>query len=150
MYGGDGPPPQPKTFTMSLEKHILTVFSPMAFASDYGVRGMQNMVRVAPLTIDGSAFVSIEVELPQTHLSIVECDEGYVMCGALDIGLLREKLASRKVVAARAVGVNSLQALLDGRVDSCTQAAESLGIEPGMSIREALLRMKRSGCESVL
>lgn len=102
------------------------------------------MVRVTPIVVDGYTFVAIEVELPQTHLSIVECNEGYVMCGALDIQLLRDKLAKRNVVAARAVGVKTLSELLDGTVESCTQGAEALGIQPGMPIRSALVKMKQS------
>lgn len=101
------------------------------------------MVRVAPLELDGYTFVSVQVELPQTHLVMVQCEEGYVMCGALDIQLLREKLSHRNIVAARAVGVKNLSELLDGTVESCTQAAEQLGISPGMPIRDALLAMKQ-------
>lgn len=107
------------------------------------------MIRIAPLTIDGVTFVSTEIELPQTHLSIIQCDEGYVMCGALDIQLLRDKLAQRNVVAARAVGVKTLDDLLNGKVESCTQAAEGLGVHPGMPIRTALLLMKQQKAAAV-
>ncbi|WP_067932056.1 YunC family protein [Alicyclobacillus kakegawensis] len=102
------------------------------------------MIHVAPLFLDDCAFIQIEVQLPKTNLLVIQCEQGYVMCGALDIRLLRERLASRNIVAARAIGVRTLDELLHGQVESCTQAAESLGITAGMPIREALLRMHRA------
>ncbi|MCF8565375.1 DUF1805 domain-containing protein [Alicyclobacillus tolerans] len=102
------------------------------------------MIEVHPLTIEDYPFVAIEVRLPKTNLLVIQSDTGYVMCGALDVTLLREKLASRHIVAARAVGVKTLDDLLNGTVESCTQAAEELGIQPGMPIREALVLMKQS------
>ncbi|MCL6548131.1 MAG: DUF1805 domain-containing protein [Alicyclobacillus sp.] len=100
------------------------------------------MIEVKPIRVDNEAFVAITVRLPKTNLLAVCSESGYVMCGALDVGLLREKLADRGIIAARAVGVRTLDDLLTGTVESCTQAAEAIGIRPGMPIREALLRMK--------
>ncbi|MDQ0189001.1 DUF1805 domain-containing protein [Alicyclobacillus cycloheptanicus] len=100
------------------------------------------MVHVQPIWIDHELFLGTEVQLPKTTLLVIQSDTGYVMCGALDVQLLREKLASRNILAARATGVRNLQELLDGTVESCTQAAEALGIEAGTPIREALLRMR--------
>lgn len=64
------------------------------------------------------------------------------MCGALDIDLLRTQLANRGIIAARAVGVRTIDDLLGGTVESCTQPAELLGIRSGMPIRDALVLMK--------
>jgi uncharacterized protein YunC (DUF1805 family) len=100
---------------------------------------------VTPIQIDGHTFVATEVRLPKTNLLVVHCHTGYVMCGALDVELLRTKLASRGIIAARAVGVKTMDELIDGQVESCTQAAEELGITIGMPITEALLRMVGSG-----
>lgn len=66
------------------------------------------------------------------------------MCGALDVELLRTKLASRGILAARAVGVKTMEELLAGTVESCTQEAEARGIHEGMPIQEALIRMVSS------
>ncbi|MBX6353353.1 MAG: DUF1805 domain-containing protein [Thermoflavifilum sp.] len=100
------------------------------------------MIELKPIWIDGEPFTAVEVALPKTHLMAITCDTGYVMCGALDVSLLRTRLADRGIVAARAVGVRTLDELLNGTVESCTQAAEALGIRPGMPVREALKRMK--------
>jgi uncharacterized protein YunC (DUF1805 family) len=101
------------------------------------------MVKVEPLWIDEYPVVAIEVHLPKTNLLVLTTDSGYVMCGALDVQLLRDKLSGRGVLAARAVGVKTMDELVNGTVESCTQAGENIGIVPGMSIKEALLRMLR-------
>ncbi|MDP9727497.1 YunC family protein [Alicyclobacillus tolerans] len=99
------------------------------------------MVRLYPIQIDEQIFTAVEVHLPKTTLLSISNEVGYVMCGALDVELLRTRLAAREIVAARAVGVKTIEELLMGQVESCTQSAEALGIFPGMSIREALQRM---------
>jgi uncharacterized protein YunC (DUF1805 family) len=101
-------------------------------------------VEVQPVWVDEEPFIAVQVRLPKTNLLAICCNTGYAMCGALDVTLLREQLADRGIVAVRAVGVRTLQELLDGQVESCTQAAEALGIHQGMPIREALLRMRRA------
>lgn len=102
------------------------------------------MMKVTPIVIEGYTFIGTEVNLPKTNLLCISSETGYVMCGALDTTLLREKLSSRDIIAARAVGVRTMEELLNGEVESCTQAAERLGICPGMSIRETLLRIKHA------
>ena len=44
------------------------------------------------------------MNLPKTTLLTISNEHGYIMCGALDVGLLNEKLADRKIIAGRAVG----------------------------------------------
>ncbi|MBX5436022.1 MAG: DUF1805 domain-containing protein [Alicyclobacillaceae bacterium] len=100
------------------------------------------MIEVQPIHVDGETFLGICVRLPKTNLLAICSDSGYAMCGALDVQLLRDKLADRGIIAMRAVGVRTLEELLNGTVDTCTQAAESLGIQPGMPVREALLRIR--------
>lgn len=99
------------------------------------------MIRVEPYTLGTDTVMAIEVQLPKTTLLVLQTKTGYVMCGALDVGLLREKLASRGIIGARAVGVRTMDDLWNGNIESCTQAAEALGIEPGMSVQDALKRM---------
>lgn len=99
------------------------------------------MVVLKPLDLDGLQAIGVEVELPKTRLIAVAAGNGYIMCGALDIALLNERLAHRGIVAARAVGVRSIDDLLNARIESCTVAAASLGVHPGLSGREALKLM---------
>lgn len=99
------------------------------------------MVEVKPIEIEGHTVIGVHVALPKTNLLSISTDRGYIMCGALDVGLLNEKLADRGIIAARAVGVRSLEDLLNFPLESVTVKARELGIVPGMTGREALLKM---------
>lgn len=99
------------------------------------------MVHLEPINIEGHTFLSVSVVLPKTNLLVVTTDKGYIMCGALDVGLLNEKLKDRKVIAGRAVGVKTIEQLLDAPLESVTYEAETLGIQKGTTGREALLKM---------
>ncbi|MGX1901594.1 YunC family protein [Thermolongibacillus altinsuensis] len=100
------------------------------------------MIHMTPLLIDGESFTAISVQLPKTTLLAVTSEKGYIMCGALDVALLNEKLKDRGIVAARAIGVRTIDQLLEAPLESVTVAAEQLGIYPGMKGKDALLRMK--------
>lgn len=99
------------------------------------------MVEIKPIVIEGHPFIGVVVQLPKTNLISISNDKGYIMCGALDVGLLNERLADRKIIAGRATGVRSLEDLLESPLERVTRQAEKLGIVPGMKGRDALLRM---------
>lgn len=96
---------------------------------------------MSPIELNGHTFLSISVRLPKTNLLVVTSDKGYIMCGALDVALLNEKLKDRKVIAGRAVGVKTIEQLLEAPLESVTIEAENLGITAGMSGKEALGKM---------
>ncbi|OLS34604.1 YunC family protein [Bacillus sp. MRMR6] len=99
------------------------------------------MIELSPVEINGHTFLAVTVLLPKTTLLTVSSDKGYIMCGALDVGLLNEKLKDRKIVAARAVGVKTIEQLLNSPMESVTLEAEALGITKGMIGKDALLKM---------
>lgn len=99
------------------------------------------MVDVFPITIEDKTFIGISVQLPKTNLIVVKNEIGYIMCGALDVALLNERLKDRKIIAGRAVGVKTIQQLLDAPLESVTAEAENFGIHVGMIGKEALLKM---------
>jgi uncharacterized protein YunC (DUF1805 family) len=99
------------------------------------------MVKMIPIRYEGVEATAIEVSLPKTTLITVSTEKGYIMCGALDVGLLNEKLKDRLIIAGRAVGVKTIEQLLEAPLESVTYEAEELGIVPGMTGREALKRM---------
>ncbi|RFU67223.1 YunC family protein [Bacillus sp. V59.32b] len=99
------------------------------------------MINVTPIIIQGKTFLSISVTLPKTNLLVVTSDSGYIMCGALDVGLLNERLKDRNIIAGRAVGVKTIDELLNAPLESVTLAAEQIGISKGLIGREALLIM---------
>ncbi|TCP19131.1 uncharacterized protein YunC (DUF1805 family) [Scopulibacillus darangshiensis] len=99
------------------------------------------MVELEPVFIDGAAFTAVTVKLPKTNLMAVFNDKGYIMCGALDVALLNDKLADRKIIAGRATGVRTIEQLLEAPLESVTVEAETLGIHKGTTGRDALLKM---------
>ncbi|WP_017756319.1 YunC family protein [Calidifontibacillus oryziterrae] len=99
------------------------------------------MIKMEPIKINDQQFTAITVALPKTNLLAVACDNGYIMCGALDIGLLNEKLKDRGIIAGRAVGVRTIEQLLEAPLESVTIEAEKHGITAGMIGKEAMLKM---------
>ncbi|MFC4799907.1 YunC family protein [Neobacillus sp. GCM10023253] len=99
------------------------------------------MIDLSPIEIDGHTFLAVSVLLPKTTLLAVTSDKGYIMCGALDVGLLNDKLKDRNIIAGRAVGVRTIDQLLNAPLESVTIGAEELGISKGMIGKDALLKM---------
>ncbi|PLS18080.1 DUF1805 domain-containing protein [Bacillus sp. M6-12] len=99
------------------------------------------MVTIEPIVVNGYTFIGVSVQLPKTNLLSISSEKGYIMCGALDVALLNEKLSSREIIAGRAVGVRTLGELLEAPLESVTTYAEKLGITKGMIGKDALLKM---------
>lgn len=99
------------------------------------------MINVEPLSVGNKTVLGIEVKLPKTTLLAIKTDKGYIMCGALDIQLLNDKLADRKIIAGRAVGVRTLADLMEAPLESVTIEAMEHGIEVGMKGKDALAKM---------
>jgi uncharacterized protein YunC (DUF1805 family) len=96
---------------------------------------------MTPIVIDNHQFTAITVNLPKTNFMAVTNENGYIMCGALDVALLNEKLKERGIIAGRAVGVRTIEQLLDAPLESITIEAENRGITVGMKGKDALLKM---------
>lgn len=100
------------------------------------------MITVNPLEVEGLFFTAIRVELPKTNLLMIANEVGYIMCAALDVDVLNEKLAEREVIAGRAEGVRTIDDLLYAPLKKITHAAaHQYGWEEGMVGKEALLRI---------
>lgn len=99
------------------------------------------MVQLSPVQVDGGMATAITVHLPKTTLIAVTTPRGYIMCGALDVDLLNTRLAERGIVAGRALGVRTVDDLLEAPLVDVTDAARTLGIAPGMKGRDAVSLM---------
>jgi uncharacterized protein YunC (DUF1805 family) len=100
------------------------------------------MMRMVPFTLEnGETVLGVEVKLPKTTLLAIMTDKGYIMCGALDVTLLNERLKDREILAGRAVGVRTLEELMAAPLESVTHTAEANGIIVGMKGSEALQLM---------
>lgn len=97
------------------------------------------MIKMIPFQLPSGTFVNaVEVNLPKTNLLAIFTDYGYIMCGALDVALLNERLAARQILAGRAVGVKTLDELFYAPLESVTTEALARGIKPGMLGYKAL------------
>lgn len=101
----------------------------------------ESMVTMTPIMIDGHQFTAITVKLPKTNFMAITTEKGYIMCGALDVALLNEKLKDRGIIAGRAVGVRTIEQLLEAPLESVTYEAENLGIKAGTIGKDALIKM---------
>jgi uncharacterized protein YunC (DUF1805 family) len=94
-----------------------------------------------PIPLGDRYVLGIEVKLPKTNLVIITTNKGYIMCGALDVELLNTRLKDREIIAARAIGVRTLDDLLQAPLSDVTIEAEKLGIRSGMKGEDALKLM---------
>ena len=101
------------------------------------------MITVNPIEIEGMQFTAVSVELPKTTLLTISNEVGYIMCAALDVDIFNEipKLMERKVIAGRAIGVRTIEQLLEAPLEKITDASKEYGWSEGMTGREALLRI---------
>lgn len=99
------------------------------------------MIDVQPINVDGNLYQGVSVTLPKTTLLVITGKSGYIMCGALDVKLLNDKLADRNVIAGKAVGVRTLDDLLHAPLAEVTIGAEKLGIHVGTTGIDALKLM---------
>ena len=88
------------------------------------------------LILNGKTVSTHLIELPGAPLLVARGAKGFVMCGYLDIA------AADKFNTAAAVvrGVKTIDELLAKPVAAVSRAAEELGVQPGMTGREALER----------
>ncbi len=86
------------------------------------------MIITEQLNFEGYDFTAVTVKLPKTTLLTVSNERGYIMCGALDVGLLNNRLADRKIIAGRAVGVKTIEELLHAPLESVTWKRNNWGL----------------------
>ncbi|UOQ85304.1 YunC family protein [Gracilibacillus salinarum] len=99
------------------------------------------MMEMKPIEIRGHAFTAVTVRLPYTNLLVITNEKGYVMCGALDVDLLNDRLTDRPIIAGRAVGVKTIEDLQKATLDKVTNHSKQFGWYEGMPIEEALLKI---------
>ena len=83
------------------------------------------MITINPLDVEGIIFTAIRVELPRTNLLIIANEIGYIMCAALDVNVLNERLKERNVIAGRASGVRTIDELLHAPLEMITDASKN-------------------------
>ena len=89
------------------------------------------MIDLSPLEIRRTYLFGGHCHAAKNNASNRHKPQGYIMCGALDVSLLNDKLKDRNIIAGKAVGVKTIQQLLDAPLESVTMEAETIGIHKG-------------------
>jgi uncharacterized protein YunC (DUF1805 family) len=77
---------------------------------------------------------ALAMTLSSQNLVLLRGEKGYVMCGYLNL-----KVANKfKDVAAKIVGVSTIEDALKAKVASCTYPALKIGIHKGQPIKDVL------------
>jgi len=100
------------------------------------------MVHIEPIPLKNGVAIGVRLEFPKTNVLAISTKNGYLMCGVLDVRGLDEKLAERKIVAARVTGVKTFEDMLKATVQQATEEAKKIGIVEGETTgKEALEKM---------
>jgi len=97
------------------------------------------LIETQEVAIDGKKAIGLKVNLQGAPLLLLVAQNGYVMCGYLNIDTA-EKLGQ---AAAVVTGVKSFEDVLNAKVVRLTTHAKQLGVKEGMLGREALKLMNK-------
>ena len=91
------------------------------------------------MEINGQGFETYRIPTTNTFILIISAKTGFLGCGYFNVEI------ANKVgdVCAIVTGVKTPEDMLEAKVIAASQAAAKLGINPGMSGREALLLMNK-------
>lgn len=87
--------------------------------------------------LDNKTAKGIEIQFPNAVLVAIIGSKGFLMCGYLDVEAA-EKLGD---CAAVIKGVKTVDDMLSAKIVKLTPQAQSLGIEIGMTGRQALSKL---------
>lgn len=81
---------------------------------------------------------TLEVNLGNTTLLLLDGYGGFAMCGALDVEVYNiPRMIERHVACFKAMGVKTLEELYEAEVYEASNYARTLGIDKGMRVSEA-------------
>ncbi|AYK15355.1 MAG: YunC family protein [Methanosarcina flavescens] len=92
---------------------------------------------IEQIRLDNGCALGLSFEMQKYPLLVIRAEKGFLMCGYLNIDAA-ETLGD---TAAKVKGVQSFEDMLKAEVVEVTRFARELGVEPGMTGREALERM---------
>ncbi|MDR1941688.1 MAG: DUF1805 domain-containing protein [Endomicrobium sp.] len=95
-------------------------------------------MKIKEIEIDGNKFQGFEGEIaPGTNLVFIKGSKGFIMCGYLNMDTA-DKFNN---IAAIAVGVKCIDDMLNTKIVKVSAAAKNFGINEGMPVKEALLKL---------
>jgi uncharacterized protein YunC (DUF1805 family) len=96
---------------------------------------VSRMIKIDNVRVGGSTFQGLKVEFKDLPpLLLIEGEEGFVMCGYLNIDAAESLGATAAVVS----GVKSFEDVLNAEIKTSTTKAKALGLEPGRIVRDVI------------
>ncbi len=92
---------------------------------------------IEQIQLENGCALGLCFEMQKYPLLVIRAEKGFLMCGYLNVNAA-ESLGD---TAAKVKGVQSFEDMLKAQIVEVTQQARELGIEPGMTGREALEKM---------
>jgi uncharacterized protein YunC (DUF1805 family) len=92
---------------------------------------------IEQIQLEKGCALGLRFEMQKYPLLVIRAEKGFLMCGYLNVNAA-ETLGD---VAAKVKGVQSFEDVLKASIVEVTEKARELGIEPGMTGREALEKM---------
>lgn len=81
---------------------------------------------------------TLEVNLKNTTLLLLEGYGAFAMCGALDVNVYNTpRMIERNVICFKAMGVKTLEELYEAKIYDLSNSAKAIGINEGMKVSEA-------------
>lgn len=87
--------------------------------------------------LDGNTLEAVTFATQNTKILVIRAAHGLLGCGYISVDTAAKVGDSLAVVS----GVSSYEDMLQASVKAVSPAAEALGVRPGMTGRDALLRM---------
>jgi len=99
------------------------------------------MIEIKPLDVKSGTVLGIRIENPEAPekpaIIVLIAKRGLLVCGNFDIN----ELDKRGVTAARVTGLTRIGDALERNVESATSRAKALGVDAGISGKDALEKM---------
>jgi len=92
---------------------------------------------VEQIELGNGSALGLKFDMEHAPLLVIRARKGFVMCGYLNMDIAN-KLGD---VAARVMGVNSFEDVLNAKAVDVSEAAKDIGITVGMQAKEALMKM---------
>jgi uncharacterized protein YunC (DUF1805 family) len=92
---------------------------------------------IEQIQLENGCALGLRFEMQKYPLLVIRAEKGFLMCGYLNVSAA-ESLGD---AAAKVKGVQNFEDMLKAQVVEVTQQARELGIESGMTGREALEKM---------
>ncbi|MCL2145420.1 MAG: DUF1805 domain-containing protein [Endomicrobia bacterium] len=95
-------------------------------------------MQIKGIEVNGRTYKAFEGEIaPDSSLVFIMGEKGFIMCGYLNM----ETAEKKGNIAAIAVGVKTVEDMLQTKIAAVSSAARKAGIEEGMPVKKAIEKL---------